>query len=86
VASWGRATEPDLKDIMTTKATRMLAQPRKFTEAFMAGSLSSYATELLRRLGQGWPLTLAEYVYLEESLAVSPSMNPTEPRQLRCMP
>ena len=56
------------------------------TAAITAGSLSGYASELLRRLGQGWPLTLAEYVRLEESLAVAPSGGVAGVRQTRRIP
>jgi len=53
---------------MTTKMKLGLAQPRALTSGITEDSLSTYAAELFRRLRQGWTLSLAEYVRLEESL------------------
>jgi hypothetical protein len=71
---------------MTTKMTQYAARPMTFTAAIMAGSLSSYAAELLRRLARGGQLTLSEYVHLEESFVISPSGNLAGMRQTQYMP
>lgn len=71
---------------MTTKMKPSLARPRTLTASIAEGALSTYAAEIFRRLGQGWPLTLAEYVRLEESLAPSPSRRLAGMRQTDCMP
>lgn len=71
---------------MTTRMKRRLARARALTSGIAAGSLSRYAADLLRRLGQGWPLTLAEYVSLEEALVPLPSRRRAGMRQTECMP
>lgn len=57
--------------------TRSLARPTALISGIAKGSLSRYADELFRQLDQGWPLTLADYVRVEEVLSAS---SPSQPK------
>jgi hypothetical protein len=57
--------------------TRTIKRSKDLRKASTSGiveeSLSRYVDGLFRRVSQGWPLTLSEYIRAEESLTASTS-------------
>lgn len=70
---------------MTTKMQPRLAEPRALTSGIAGRSLSRYTAEIVRRLLQGWTLSLADYVRLEESLVPAPPQPLAGMKQTWCL-
>lgn len=61
---------------MTRTIERSKDRRKASTSGIAEESLSRYVGGLFRRVSQGWPLTLSEYIRAEESLAASASGRP----------